>query len=259
MNTPRVTVAPLDSDAFWRVTFGARESTGNILDADTMTDLTAVFHQTLYQRHLKAIVLEGTGDHFSYGASVQEHMPDQVAAMLRRFRELLTAALDSSVVLIAAVRGQCLGGGLELATIAHRILARRDATFGQPEISLGVFAPAASLLLPIRIGRARAEALCLTGAPVDAPKALEMGLVDELVDDDPAAAALAWARTHLASKSASSLRLAVKAIRADVVAAVAHRLPEIERLYLEELMKTADAREGLMAFLEKRTPHWSDA
>src|SRR6185295_14287888 len=104
-----VSVATFDDDAFWRVTFGV--TTGNILDAETMTSLTAVFHKAVYQRHLKAIVIEGAGDHFSYGASVQEHLPDQVAAMLRRFRELLTAALETSVVLIAAVRGQCLGGG----------------------------------------------------------------------------------------------------------------------------------------------------
>ena len=257
MNTPRVTVSPLDSDALWRVTFGA--ITGNILDDETMADLTAVFHNSSYQRHLKAIILEGAGDHFSYGASVHEHLPDRVEGMLRRFRELLTAVLNSNVVLLAAVRGQCLGGGLELATLAHRIVAHRAAPLGQPEIALGVFAPAASILLPMRIARPRAEALCLTGASVSAREALEMGLVDDVVDEDPANAAVAWARQHLADKSASSLRLAVKAIRADLVDAVTRRLPVLERLYLDELMKTTDAQEGLRAFLEKRAPDWSNS
>jgi cyclohexa-1,5-dienecarbonyl-CoA hydratase len=252
-----VAVETLDSDAWWRVTFG--DSPGNILDDQTMADLAVVFHKSSYQRHLKAIVLEGAGDHFSYGASVQEHLPDRVEAMIRRFHELLTAVLDSGVVLIAAIRGQCLGGGLELATLAHRIVAHQEATLGQPEISLGVFAPAASILLPMRISRARAESLCLTGAAVSAREALAIGLVDDVVSDDPADAALAWARAHLADKSATSLRLAIRAVRADLAETLRRRLPVLERLYLDELMKTADAQEGLRAFLEKRKPTWTDS
>jgi len=179
--------------------------------------------------------------------------------MIRRFHELLTAVLDSGVVLIAAIRGQCLGGGLELATLAHRIVAHQEATLGQPEISLGVFAPAASILLPMRISRARAESLCLTGAAVSAREALAIGLVDDVVSDDPADAALAWARAHLADKSATSLRLAIRAVRADLAETLRRRLPVLERLYLDELMKTADAQEGLRAFLEKRKPTWTDS
>ena len=255
--TDPVAIETLDDGAWWRLTFG--HTKGNILDDGVMRALTQRFREARDARSLKAIVIQGAGDHFSFGASVQEHLPDRVEAMLVQFRELLVAVLESSRVVIAAVRGQCLGGGLELATLAHRIVAHTDATLGQPEISLGVFAPAASILLPMRIARAHAEALCLTGTPVSATEALDMGLVDEVTDGDPAEAALAWARAHLADKSASSLRLAVQAIRADLVDAVTRRLPVMERLYLDELMRTADAQEGLKAFLEKRPPRWSDS
>jgi cyclohexa-1,5-dienecarbonyl-CoA hydratase len=251
--TDPVTIAPQDDGAWWRVTLGG--SKGNVLDAVLMGRLTQVFDDARRAAGLKAIVLEGQGAHFSFGASVQEHLPGQVAGMLDHFRHLLFALLDSSVVVLGAVRGQCLGGGLELVTLCHRIFAARDAKFGQPEITLGVFAPAASIVLAQRIGRTHAEDLCLTGRVIGAADALGMGLVDELTDD-PAEMALAWARTHLADRSATSLRLAVRAIRADLFAKLKTELPQAERLYLHELMATADASEGLRAFIEKRRPAW---
>jgi cyclohexa-1,5-dienecarbonyl-CoA hydratase len=203
-------------------------------------------------------VIEGAGSDFSFGASVQEHLPDQVAAMLRRFRALLLAVLDCAVPLLPVVRGRCLGGGLELASLGHRIFASRDATFGQPEIALGVFAPAASVILPHRIPRAAAEDLCLTGRRLSAGDARAIGLVDEVVAD-PAAAALAWARVHLIPKSASSLRLAVRAVRIGLDRAIREDLPTLEELYVRDLMGTSDALEGLRAFLDKRPARWRHA
>jgi cyclohexa-1,5-dienecarbonyl-CoA hydratase len=159
---------------------------------------------------------------------------------------------------LAAVRGQCLGGGLELVSLCHRVFAARDARLGQPEIVLGVFAPVASLLLADRVGRGAADDLCLSGRSVTADEALAMRLVDEVVDGDPAEAALGWARTHLLPKSASSLRYAVRASRAEQRARLATELPRLERLYLDGLMSTADAIEGLQAFVERRPAVWRD-
>jgi len=251
-----VTVLPLDDGAWWRVTLGG--SKGNILDAAVMDHLTRVFDDARRAAGLKAILLEGQGAHFSFGASVQEHLPDSVGGMLDRFHALVFALFDASVVVMGAVRGQCLGGGLELVAMCHRIFASPDSKFGQPEIALGVFPPVASIVLAERIGRAHAEDLCLTGRTIDATAALGMGLVDE-VTADPADAALAWARAHFADRSASSVRLAVRAIRADLFAKLKAELPQAERLYLRELMATADATEGLRAFLEKRRPVWRNA
>jgi cyclohexa-1,5-dienecarbonyl-CoA hydratase len=254
MSSP-VLIDRLRDDAVWRVTFGT--APGNILDATVMEALASIFHDAARAPQLKAIVLEGAGPDFSFGASVQEHLPGAVEDMLRRFRELLLSVLDSAVVLLPVVRGRCLGGGLELATLGHRMFAAPDATFGQPEIALGVFAPAASVILPQRIGRPAAEDLCLTGRTIGADEARAIGLVDAIAGD-PTAAALAWADAHLLSKSASSLRHAVRAIRADLVARIRQELPAIEAAYLRDLMTTGDAVEGLRAFLEKRPPQWRD-
>lgn len=250
----RVTRAVLDDGAIWRVTFGATK--GNVLDCATMGELNAVFREARTAPALKAVCLEGAGAHFSYGASVQEHLPGQVEPMLAAIRQLAFDILDSDVVVVAVVRGQCLGGGLEVASLCHRIVASATASLGQPEITLGLFAPIASLVLPERIRRADAERICLTGQPVGAAEALAIGIVDEVSAGDPMVDALAWLRTHTASKSASSLRLAVRAIRMPFAARFKAMLPEIERVYLEQLMPTHDAVEGVQAFLEKRTPVW---
>lgn len=252
-----VKVTMLDDGALWRVTFG--HAKGNILDRAMMAALRGVFRDAPHAAPLKAICLEGAGRHFSFGASVPEHLPDQVAGMLNEIRHLVLDLLDSHVVVLAAVRGQCLGGGLELASVCHRIFASHDAMLGQPEIALGAFAPIASIVLPERIGRAHGEDLCLTGRSVTAAEALTMGLVDELTVDDPADAAIAWARTHFSSRSASSLRLAVKAVREDFSQRLRLELPSLEALYLDELMVTHDGVEGLRAFMDKRPPAWRHA
>jgi cyclohexa-1,5-dienecarbonyl-CoA hydratase len=155
------------------------------------------------------------------------------------------------------VRGQCLGGGLEVVLAGHLIFAAPGSMLGQPEIKLAVFAPAASCLLPPRIGQSRAEDLLFSGRSVDAEEALRIGLVDEIAED-PAQAALAYFEKHLAPLSASSLRFAVRAARAESLDLVKSKLAAVEKLYLEELMATDDAVEGLTAFIDKRPAQWKD-
>lgn len=227
---------------------------GNILDAAMIEALRAAVRGA--EPRVRAILLEGQGRHFSFGASVEEHRPDQVGDLLPAFHALFRELLGAGKALLAAVRGQCLGGGLELAAACHRVFAAPDASLGQPEVKLGVFAPVASLVLPLRLGQARADDLLLSGRAVGAEEALRLGLVDE-VAPDPAAAALAWHRTHLAPLSAAGLRHAVLAGRQLLRRALDEELPRLERLYLDELMATADAREGIDAFLHRRPPAWS--
>jgi cyclohexa-1,5-dienecarbonyl-CoA hydratase len=207
---------------------------------------------------LRGVLLDHAGPHFSFGASVQEHFPGQMAGMLRSLHGLLERILRYPVPLLAAVHGQCLGGGLELALTASQIFAAPDAHFGQPEIRLGVIAPAASCLLPERIGQARAEELLFSGRSLDAGEARDAGLVQALADD-PVAAARGWFETHLLPLSASSLRFAVRAARAGYVARVVEKLAVVEALCAGDLMATHDALEGLQAFVDKRPPAWRHA
>ncbi|HXN43859.1 MAG TPA: enoyl-CoA hydratase-related protein, partial [Xanthobacteraceae bacterium] len=130
-----------------------------------------------------------------------------------------------------------------------------QAALGQPEIKLGVFAPAASCLLPEIVGPARALDLLLSGRSISGAEAVAMGLAREAAAD-PERAALAYFDEHLRSKSASSLRYAVRAARLDYAARVKAKIATVERLYLDELMKTRDAVEGIQAFIAKRPAQW---
>ncbi len=250
-----VRVETLEAGAIWRVVLNTPKA--NLVDMEKCGLLSEIFARAGEEAGLKAIVLQGEGPHFSFGASVAEHMPERVEDMIHGFHGLFHRMLDARVPTLAAVRGQCLGGGMELATFCHRIFASPDAWLGQPEIVLGVLAPVASVMLCERVGRSHAEHLLLSGVSVSAEEAHAMGLVDE-VADDPAAAALAYAREHLLPKSASSLRFAVEAARAGFADRFRKELDAVERLYLKELMATSDAQEGLKAFLEKRRPEWSN-
>lgn len=253
MSGSSVSIDRLDGGALWRVSLA--NGKGNVLDRGLVDALSEVARRVASEPGLKAVVLEGAGPHFSFGASVPEHMPGEVAGMLARFHGLFKTMLDGNVVWLAAVRGRCLGGGLEVAAFCHRVFAAPDALLGQPEILLGVFAPVGSAFLRERVGRPAAEDLCLTGRAVPAEEARGMGLVDE-VADDPSAAAIEWAKTHLLPKSASSLRHAVKAVRWELSRRFVPEVEELERYYLDRLMRTEDALEGLTAFVEKRQPVW---
>ncbi|HEY3355007.1 MAG TPA: enoyl-CoA hydratase/isomerase family protein [Polyangia bacterium] len=231
---------------------------GNVLDAAMMADLARLLDAARARPGLKALCFTGAGDHFSFGASVAEHVKERAPAMLAAFHGLFIRLANLAVPTIAAVRGRCLGGGLELAAFCNRVIAHPAALLGQPEIQLGVVPPVAAVLLPFRLGQGGADDLILSGRTVAAPDAFALGLVDELADD-PVAAATAWATRELGPKSASSLRYAVRAARQGLYRALREELPALERLYLDGLMDTHDANEGLAAFLEKRPPRYTNA
>ncbi len=233
---------------------------GNVLDGIMMGSLLALLDELAGERgrRLKLLCFTGAGDHFSFGASVPEHVGERAAPMLRAFHGIFERLIELAIPTAAAVRGRCLGGGLELASFCNRLVAHPDAKLGQPEIQLAVIAPVASLLLPHRIGQARTDDLLLTGRTIAAPEAKELGLVDA-VAEDPLAAIEEWARRELVPKSASSLRFAVRAARWRMNEAVRSGIADLERLYLEGLMATHDAGEGLAAFLEKRPAAYTDS
>lgn len=227
----------------------------NLIDAAMIAALHGAFDKHRRDPVLRAALLDAEGPHFSFGASVEEHLPERCAAMLTSLHALIVAMLEFSVPILVAVRGQCLGGGLEVALAGGRIFARPDAQLGQPEMKLGVFAPAASCLLPYRVSQPVAEDLLFSGRSVSGEEAVSIGLVQALAVD-PQAAALAYFESHLADKSAAALACAVAAARKPYIDGARRRLAEVERLYLDRLMQTHDASEGLAAFLAKRQPLW---
>lgn len=229
----------------------------NIVDGEMIAALDAALTGHRDNPDLKAVLLTAEGPHFSFGASVEEHLPESCAAMLKSLHALVNDMLAYPVPILVAIKGQCLGGGLEVAMAGHNLFAAPGANLGQPEMMLGVFAPAASCLMPERIGQSRAEDLLYSGRSVAGDEAMKIGLVDALADD-PTTAALEYFDTHLAGKSAASLRHAVTAARLGYVKRMTKKLRKVEKLYLNELMSTHDAVEGLNAFVAKRKPKWEN-
>lgn len=229
----------------------------NIIDASMIATLQGALAEHLPQAGLRGVLLSAEGPHFSFGASVEEHLPGSCADMLKQLHALILQLVESPVPVLVAVRGQCLGGGLEVAAAGHLIFAAPGAMLGQPEVKLAVFAPAASCLLPERIGQAQAEDLLFSGRCISAEEAFRIGLVSA-VADDPDQAALDYFDQYLAPLSASTLRFAVQAARGELMQRVRAKLARVEKLYLDELMSTHDAVEGLTSFIAKRPAVWLD-
>jgi cyclohexa-1,5-dienecarbonyl-CoA hydratase len=159
---------------------------------------------------------------------------------------------------VAAVRGACLGGGLELVLPCHRIVVAPKAKLGLPEVTLGMFPPAGAALLGERVARGLAVEMITTGRVLTGEEAKAAGLADD-VSADPETAGLEWFERSLLPRSASAVRFATQAARVTYTARVDTALARLERLFLDETMATRDAVEGIESFTAKRTPKWVDA
>ncbi len=207
----------------------------------------------------KLIIISGEGKHFSFGASVEEHKADNVADMLPGLHRLIQDVLHYPVPTLAKVTGQCLGGGYELVLACSMIFCSEEAKLGVPEIMLGVFPPAASVLLPCKTGDSIACQMVLTGESFSAGDLHRLGVVNAVADKGSLDGVVAeFVEKQILPKSASSIRIANDAARVSIREYWDSHIEGCERLYLDTLMSTADAVEGIEAFLEKRSPKWAD-
>ncbi len=229
----------------------------NILDRETIRELRLRFEEIAGAGSSRLIELRGAGEQaFSAGADIRDHFPDRAAAMLREFHALIRALLHSPLPVVAAVRGHCLGGGMELAMASDFVIASEEARFGQPEIKVGAYPPVAAALLPRIIGEKRAAEMILTGEIIPAAQARAWGLVNQTASMMDFEAAVEAFEKRLLEQSPAILPLARRALRAGARDNYEAALRESERIYLEELLHQPDAQEGLQAFLEKRRPQW---
>ncbi len=229
----------------------------NILHIPMMTELNAALEPLVHDVDLAAILFRATGKAFCAGVDVADHAADKVGEMMAQFHGIFRKLAVSDALIIAAVDGAALGGGCELATFCDVVLASERARLGQPEVQVGVFPPVAACILPTRIGLQKAIAFNALGTTLDAAESLRIGLVDFVY---PAAEFAARVDAYVANVQKLSrpvVRLAKRATAGDARARFLARLDEVERLYANELMKLADAHEGLTAFLEKRSPRWT--
>jgi cyclohexa-1,5-dienecarbonyl-CoA hydratase len=232
----------------------------NILDAIMMSELTELLTSFKDKNNLKLITFEGAGKNFSYGASVEEHTKELAAEMLGSFHKMFYTIIDLHIPTMAIISGQCLGGGFELPLVCNFIFADKTAKVGQPEILLGVFAPPASIILPLKIGNAKSDELLITGKIISAEEGKTIGLVNEVFEDKETmhTSVDEWIKSNILGKSASSLRYANKAARASFNYFMHKNLPYFNDLFIDELMETEDANEGINSFMEKRKPVWKN-
>jgi cyclohexa-1,5-dienecarbonyl-CoA hydratase len=232
---------------------------GHILTLEVVRQLIAAVDDAQSTRGLRWLTIEGTGGQFSYGASIPEHVPALMRDLLPSVHALFRAVLAFPAPTAALVDGRCLGGGFELALCCDDIIATAAASFGLPEIKLGAFPPAGAALLPIRVGASRASRAIVTGDSQPAAYWHDAGLVS-LVPESLTleAAARGWFERHLATLSAEALAHAALAAREVWRPAVERAIVSTEGRYLNELVATHDASEGVRAWLEKRPPEWRD-
>ncbi|HVT02074.1 MAG TPA: enoyl-CoA hydratase/isomerase family protein [Thermoanaerobaculia bacterium] len=227
----------------------------NILDIAMLTELRDALGSVSWDCSL--LIISAAGEKaFSAGASVQDHLGDRIETMLSTFHDCFRMLDKLEAITVALARGVALGGGCELALACDLVLASDRAKFGQPEIKLGVFPPVAAYQLSRQLSPRKGLELLLTGDSIDAATAAALGIVNAVFPFDEFDSASEEWLTRLQRQSPSSLRHAKKAFRLGREDDFDSRLARIERLYLDDLMTTADATEGLNAFLQKRKPEW---
>jgi cyclohexa-1,5-dienecarbonyl-CoA hydratase len=228
----------------------------NVIDIPMMRELQQVLAEIESQNNISTIVISGSDRAFSAGVDIKDHTPDKIEEMLREFHGVIRALVASRKVTICAVRGACLGGGAEMALVCDMVFTARDAAWGFPEIKLGCYPPVAAVALPAVVGQKRAEELILTGRQISGDEAVAIGLANKSARAEEVDSLVDEALNHLCALSPAALAVTKKAIYAWDAIHFDKGLARAERIYVDELVRTNDAQEGISAFLEKRSPNW---
>jgi cyclohexa-1,5-dienecarbonyl-CoA hydratase len=226
----------------------------NVIDLQMMGELLAALEQIETRPEISAIIFTGSERAFSSGVDIAAHTPEKVRSMLTAFHGVIRAVVATNKLTIAAVRRHCLGGAAELALMCDIVYASPDSVWGFPEIKLACFPPVAATALASVVGQKLAAEMILTGRTITGEEALAAGLVNGLADDPETLVADCIARVALLSPAA--MALAKKAFYAWDSIHFDKGLARSEQVYLDELMKTSDAHEGIKASMERRRPQW---
>ncbi len=228
----------------------------NVIDLPMMDELLAALEEIEQRADLAAVIFSGNERAFSAGVDVKAHVPEEVRDMLVKFHSVIRAVVATKKVSIAEVRGTCMGGGAELAALCDLVYATKASAWSFPEIKLGCFPPVAATMLAAVVGQKHAAELVLTGRTIGGEEAATIGLVNRAVNDSELEGVVDKAAKELSQLSPASLALTKKALYAWDAMHFDKGLARAEKIYLDELMSTNDAAEGINAFLEKRKPVW---
>jgi cyclohexa-1,5-dienecarbonyl-CoA hydratase len=230
----------------------------NILNIEMMKEINKAL-KDFRAKDLKALIINSNGKAFSAGVDISDHTKEKVGRMIRVFHEIFSNLYSIKVPTIAAVNGAALGGGCEIATFCDIVIASEKSKFGQPEIKVGVFPPIAAAIFPKLMSSKKALELIVTGEVINANQAKDLGLVNFVLPvDNFVEESEKIINEKIGSNSAIVLQLTKRALIEGITKNYSESIKEIEDIYLNKLMKTTDANEGLAAFLEKREPVWKN-
>jgi cyclohexa-1,5-dienecarbonyl-CoA hydratase len=230
----------------------------NVLNIEMMKEINSALEGFQKDEQLKAVVIGAQGKMFSAGVDVSDHTEDKVKEMINVFHKIFENLNRIKAPTVALVNGAALGGGCEVATFCDLVIASEKAKFGQPEIKVGVFPPIASIMFPRIMGMKKAFEMILTGETIRAEEAKEIGLVNAVLPVDNFEKESEAIIDRLASLSSTVLQLTKKSLYEPLGSKYEDAVKIVEGIYLDQLMKTEDANEGLKAFLEKREPVWKN-
>lgn len=228
----------------------------NVFDFQLMDELAQALESLKQRPEISAVVIRGSERAFSAGVDVAVHTPEQIQTMFQKFHGLIMVLVKFPKITIAEVRGACLGGGAELAMVCDMCFTTPDAKWGFPEITLGCYPPVACTALAASVGQKRAADLIFTGRTISGAEAAEWGLANEAVAGGELQNRIQSTLDHLFKLSPAALAHAKKAFYAWDSIHLDKGLAKAEKIYVEELMQTEDAKEGIQAWLEKRKPEW---
>jgi cyclohexa-1,5-dienecarbonyl-CoA hydratase len=228
----------------------------NVIDIPMMEELEDVLKEIDSRPEISALLLTSSQKDFSAGVDVAAHTPDKIHEMLAKFHGVIHLLINTRKVSIASVRGNCLGGGAELAAVCDLVYTSESSVWGFPEIKLGCYPPVAATMLSALVGQKHASELILTGRSISGREAASIGLANRAVSEAELESAVQETVNRLVKLSPVALALAKKAIYVWDAMHFHKGLARAEQIYLDELMQTEDAREGIAAFLEKREPVW---
>lgn len=230
----------------------------NVMNMDMMNELNSLLETLGSDNELKCLVFLAEGKSWCAGVEVADHKPETAPGMIAAFDRIFDLIGRLDVPVIAAVHGACVGGGMELAIGCDIVIASSNAKFGQPEIKLGFFPPFAAARLPELVGASKAIEICTTGRVYTAREALELGLVSKVVDEEKFTEAVNGMIEEICGNSPLIIRMNKRAIKMTKGCELREAANRANDYFLNALMKTEDAVEGIRSFEEKRKPVWKN-
>jgi cyclohexa-1,5-dienecarbonyl-CoA hydratase len=231
----------------------------NVLNMEMMEEIVDALETVCKNNRLTALVIKAEGKAFSAGVAIEDHLGEKTEPMIHLFHKMFHVLARVQCPTIAVVDGAALGGGCEVATFCDIVIATEKAKFGQPEINLGLFPPVSVVSFPWLMGLNRTMELLLTGETIGVQKAYEYGLVNRIVAREELDSSVEKLLNNFRSKSSLALSLTKKAIQKSMTSSFSSAIGEVEQIYLQDLVRTNDAQEGLHSFLEKREPVWKNS